>query len=111
MLFISLSQKYLNTHQAVIILSCATLNHDYYFISMQNSLSIIVMFMPVIMQNYFSFTIGKCCCIIIFINKQLILCNTCMCCHKSITNVTVAISFNHLATHICVTINPIKMLP
>jgi hypothetical protein len=31
MLFISLSQKYLNTHQAVIILSCATLNRDYYF--------------------------------------------------------------------------------
>jgi hypothetical protein len=31
-LFISLSQKYLNTHQAVIILSSATLNRDYYFI-------------------------------------------------------------------------------
>ena len=46
-----------------------------------------------------------------FINKRLILCNTCMCCHKSITNVTIAICFNHLATHICVTINPIKMLP
>jgi hypothetical protein len=38
-------QKYLYTHEVVIILSCATLYIDY-FISMRNGLSIAIMFMP-----------------------------------------------------------------